>query len=177
MMNEITMSRLSCILLSLFPALWGIFSLLNNTADFAGTAQHAVAPLLTMQDTYQVPGLMWRAVTAEWAGQLGLAIITTLESLAGIAATVGVVLMLKHLGHSYTAFAKGKAWAMLGALCAIAVWGLGFMVVAGDWFMAWQAKENPLAVQLGALLYMVPNALTLMFLMLQRDARETVICD
>ncbi|MGA9617627.1 MAG: DUF2165 domain-containing protein, partial [Serratia proteamaculans] len=39
-MNEITMSRLGCIVLSLFPALWGIFSLLNNTADFAGTAQH-----------------------------------------------------------------------------------------------------------------------------------------
>jgi predicted small integral membrane protein len=45
------------------------------------------------------------------------------------------------------------------------------MVVAGDWFMAWQAKENPLAVQLGAMLYMVPNTLALLFLMLQRDAR------
>ncbi|CAI1527726.1 Predicted small integral membrane protein (DUF2165) [Serratia quinivorans] len=170
-MNEITMSRLGCIVLSLFPALWGIFSLLNNTADFSGTAQHAVAPLLAMQDTYQVPGLMWRAISVEWAGQVGLAIITLLESVAGITAAFGVVLMLKHLGHSYAAFARGKAWAMLGALCAIAVWGLGFMVVAGDWFMAWQAKDNPLAVQLGAMLYMVPNTLALIFLMLQRDVR------
>ncbi|CAI0967465.1 Predicted small integral membrane protein (DUF2165) [Serratia quinivorans] len=170
-MNEITMSRLGCIVLSLFPALWGIFSLLNNTADFSGTAQHAVAPLLGMQDTYQVPGLMWRAISVEWAGQVGLAMITLLESVAGIAAGFGVVLMLKHLGHSYAAFARGKAWAMLGALCAIAVWGLGFMVVAGDWFMAWQAKEHPLAVQLGAMLYMVPNTLALIFLMLQRDVR------
>ncbi|AEF44540.1 Protein of unknown function DUF2165, transmembrane [Serratia sp. AS12] len=170
-MNEITVSRLSCIVLSLFPALWGIFSLLNNTADFASTARHAVAPLLSMQDTYQVPGLMWRAVTVPWAGIVGLALITLLESLAGITATFGIVLMVKHLGHPYAAFAKGKAWAMLGALCAIAVWGLGFMVVAGDWFMAWQARDNPLAVQLGALLYMLPNALALMFLMLQRDAR------
>lgn len=170
-MNEITMSRLGCIVLSLFPALWGIFSLLNNTADFSGTAQHAVAPLLAMQDTYQVPGLMWRAISVEWAGQVGLAIITLMESVAGITAAFGVVLMLKHLGHSYAAFARGKAWAMLGALCAIAVWGLGFMVVAGDWFMAWQAKDNPLAVQLGAMLYMVPNTLALIFLMLQRDVR------
>ncbi|MFK3841383.1 MULTISPECIES: DUF2165 family protein [Serratia] len=170
-MNEITVSRLSCILLSLFPALWGIFSLLNNTAGFTDTARHAVGPLLTMQDTYQVPGLMWRAVTAPWAGMLGLVFITLLESLAGITATLGIVLMVKHLGHSYAAFAKGKAWAMLGALCAIAVWGIGFMVVAGDWFMAWQAKDSPLAVQLGALLYMVPNTLALMLLMLQRDAR------
>ncbi|MGO4743762.1 DUF2165 family protein [Serratia quinivorans] len=170
-MNEINMSRLSCIVLSLFPALWGIFSLLNNSADFANTARQAVGPLLTMQDTYQVPGLMWRAVTTPWAGMLGLACITLLESLAGIAAALGIVLMLKHLGHPYAQFAKGKAWAMLGALCAIAVWGIGFMVIAGDWFMAWQAKDNPLAVQLGALLYMVPNTLALIVLMLQRDAR------
>jgi predicted small integral membrane protein len=170
-MNEITLSRLSCIVLSLFPALWGIFSLLNNTADFAGTARHAVAPLFSMQDTYQVPGLMWRAITAPWAGMVGLALITLLESLAGITAAFGMVLMVKHLGHPYAAFAKGKAWAMLGALCAIAVWGLGFMVVAGDWFMAWQARDNPLAVQLGALLYMLPNALALMLLMVQRDSR------
>lgn len=170
-MNEINMSRLSCIVLSLFPALWGIFSLLNNSADFANTARQAVGPLLTMQDTYQVPGLMWRAVSAPWAGMLGLACITLLESLAGIAAALGIVLMVKHLSHPYAQFAKGKAWAMLGALCAIAVWGIGFMVIAGDWFMAWQAKDNPLAVQLGALLYMVPNTLALIVLMLQRDAR------
>ncbi|SVK53265.1 Predicted small integral membrane protein (DUF2165) [Acinetobacter baumannii] len=60
---------------------------------------------------------------------------------------------------------------MLGALCAITVWGVGFMVVAGDWFMAWQAKENPLAVQLGALIYLAPNAFALLFLMLQREPR------
>ncbi|WP_439066112.1 hypothetical protein ACSJL2_001413 [Serratia sarumanii] len=56
-MNEITVSRLGCIVLSLFPALWGLFSLLNNTADFAGTARNAVGPLLAMQDTYQNAGV------------------------------------------------------------------------------------------------------------------------
>lgn len=171
MINEINLSRLSCIILSLFPALWGIFSLLNNIADFANTARHAVGPLLAMQDTYQVPALMWRALSGQWAGMVGLGIITVLESLAGMVAAMGVVLMVKHLSHPYEMFAKGKAWAMLGALCTIVVWGLGFMVVAGDWFMAWQAKENPLAIQLGALVYMLPNTLVLIVLMQQRDKR------
>ncbi|AIA49693.1 hypothetical protein L085_21470 [Serratia sp. FS14] len=170
-MNEITVSRLGCIVLSLFPALWGLFSLLNNTADFAGTARNAVGPLLAMQDTYQTPGLMWRAISADWACMLGLAVITALETLAGLFAAAGVALMIGRLKGSYAAFAKGKAWAMLGALCAITVWGVGFMVVAGDWFMAWQAKENPLAVQLGALIYLAPNAFALLFLMLQREPR------
>ncbi|ASM11110.1 hypothetical protein BMF90_06155 [Serratia sp. OLHL2] len=170
-MNEITVSRLGCIVLSLFPALWGLFSLLNNTADFAGTARNAVGPLLAMQDTYQTPGLMWRAISADWACMLGLAVITALETLAGLFATAGVALMIGRLKGSYAAFAKGKAWAMLGALCAITVWGVGFMVVAGDWFMAWQAKKDPLAVQLGALIYLAPNAFALLFLMLQREPR------
>ncbi|MDP8619471.1 DUF2165 family protein [Serratia marcescens] len=170
-MNEITVSRLGCIVLSLFPALWGLFSLLNNTADFAGTARNAVGPLLAMQDTYQTPGLMWRAIGADWACMLGLAVITTLETLAGLFAAAGVVLMIGRFKDPYAAFAKGKIWAMLGALCAIAVWGVGFMVVAGDWFMAWQAKQDPLAVQLGALIYLAPNAFALLFLMLQREPR------
>ncbi|AQT63436.1 hypothetical protein B0W01_05235 [Serratia marcescens] len=170
-MNEITVSRLGCIVLSLFPALWGLFSLLNNTADFAGTARNAVGPLLAMQDTYQTPGLMWRAISADWACMLGLAVITTLETLAGLFAAAGVVLMIGRLKGPYADFAKGKAWAMLGAICAIAVWGVGFMVVAGDWFMAWQAKKDPLAVQLGALIYLAPNAFALLFLMLQREPR------
>lgn len=113
-MNEITVSRLGCIVLSLFPALWGLFSLLNNTADFAGTARNAVGPLLAMQDTYQTPGLMWRAIRADWACMLGLAVITTLETLAGLFAAAGVALMIGRLKGPYAAFAKGKAWAMLG---------------------------------------------------------------
>lgn len=53
---------------------------------------------------------------------VGLGIITVLESLAGIVAAVGVVLIVKHLSHPpYGMFAKAKAWAMLGALCAIVV--------------------------------------------------------
>lgn len=170
MINEINLSRLSCIILSLFPALWGIFSLLNNIADFANTARHAVGPLLAMQDTYQVPALIWRALSGQWAGMVGYyhrVGIAGWDGCSGGCCADGETFE----PHPYEMFAKDKAWAMLGALCAIVVWGLGFMVVAGDWFMAWKAKENPLAIQLGALVYMVPNTLVLIVLMQQRDKR------
>ncbi len=124
-MNEKIVKRISCIVMALFPALWGLFSFLNNTADFSGTAQYAVAPLLSMTDTYGNPALTWRAITASWAPYVGLAGITAMETLAGILATIGVIKMITNIGKDYTAFANGKAWAMLGGLCAIAVWGLG----------------------------------------------------
>lgn len=168
-MNEHIVKRLACIVMALFPALWGLFSFLNNTADFSSTVQNAVAPLLSMADTYGNPALTWRAVTVEWAPYVGLGAITTMETLAGILAMIGVLKMVMSLGRDYSAFAKGKAWAMLGALCAISVWGLGFMVVAGDWFLAWQAKENPLNTQLGALLYTLPSMMAVVVMMLHKE--------
>lgn len=56
-----------------------------------------------------------------------------------------------------------------GLLCRAGV-GIGFMVVAGDWFMAWQAKENPLSTQLGAFLYAAPNMLALVIFMLHKES-------
>ncbi|MGJ3448728.1 DUF2165 family protein [Enterobacter sp. PTB] len=168
-MNELRISRLVCLVMALFPALWGIFSFMNNIADFAGTAQNAVEPMLSMKDTWNVPGQAWRAVNLPEAPYIGLAVITTIETLAGVLASVGLILMLKNFTQSYQQFSTGKAWAMAGATCAILVWGVGFMVVAGDWFMAWQAKENPLSTQLGALLYMVPNTLALLVFLSHKE--------
>ncbi|MEH4990297.1 DUF2165 family protein [Enterobacter asburiae] len=160
-MTELRISRLVCLVMALFPALWGIFSFMNNIVDFPGTAQNAVGPMLSMKDTYNIPGQIWRAIDLPEAPYIGLAVITTMETLAGFLASVGLILMLRDFRQPYQQFSTGKAWAMAGAACAILVWGVGFMVVAGDWFMAWQAKENPLSTQLGALLYMVPNTLAL----------------
>lgn len=169
-MNERAISRLTCIVMAFFPALWGIFSFMNNISDFEGTASNAVAPLLSMQDTYHVPGMMWRAITSPQAPFIGLACITTMETLAGIFACTGIFRMLKNLTGPYPLFVAGKSWAMLGACFAVLVWGIGFMVVAGDWFMAWQAKENPLSTQLGAFLYAAPNMLALVIFMLHKES-------
>ncbi|WP_273792940.1 DUF2165 family protein [Brucella anthropi] len=169
-MNERIIRRIPCIIMSLFPALWGIFSLLNNTADFSGTAENAVRPLLSMTDTYGISGENWRAINNSWAPYVGLAMITAVETLAGVLATIGFVKMLINLGGSYAKFSTGKNWAILGACCAVAVWGIGFMVVAGDWFMAWEAKENSLNTQLGALLYALPSMICLVIMLCHKES-------
>lgn len=168
-MNETTVKRIPCIIMALFPALWGIFSLLNNTASFSETAENAIKPLLAMTDTYGIPGQTWRAVTASWVPYVGLAVITAMETLAGILAAIGFVKMLVNLRGSYTKFSVGKNLTILGACCAVAVWGIGFMVVAGDWFMAWEAKENSLNTQLGALLYALPSMMCIVIMLSHKE--------
>jgi len=169
-MNETMIKRLPCIIMSLFPALWGIFSLLNNTADFSGTAENAIKPLLAMTDTYGIPGETWRAITVSWAPYAALAAITATETLAGLLAAIGFVKMLLNLRGSYSKFSAGKNWAILGACCAVAVWGIGFMVIGGDWFMAWEAKENSLNTQLDALLYALPSMMCLLIMLSHKES-------
>jgi F0F1-type ATP synthase assembly protein I len=45
------------------------------------------------------------------------------------------------------------------------------MVVAGDWFLSWEAKTNPLSNQLGGMIYFLPNGLGLIVAMVHREDR------
>ena len=44
------------------------------------------------------------------------------------------------------------------------------MVVAGDWFLAWEAPKDPLGTQLGAMIYFfLPCALALIVAVLDQE--------
>jgi predicted small integral membrane protein len=77
--------------------------------------------------------------------------------------------MLANLRGSAAAFAKGKAWMILSCVSAILVWGVGFMIVAGDWFLAWEASKDPLSTQLGAMIYFLPCALAMILAVLHQE--------
>ena len=168
-MNVSRVQRIAVIVMGLFPAIWGLLSLLNDVTDFPGTVDSAIRPMIAMTDTYGNPQQTWRAITAPWAAPLGLVGIIVVETLAGIFAAIGVILMAVHFRGSAADFARGKASMMLGAVMGILVWGIGFMVIAGDWFLAWQAKTDPLSTQLGGMIYMLPCALALIVAMIHRE--------
>ena len=161
--------RLALVVMALFPALWGIIGDLDNASDFTGTATNAVAPMIEMTNTYHNPYQSWRAITAPWAPGIGLAVIMALETAAGVLGAISIVVMLANIRGSAADFARGKSWLILACLFAILVWGVGFMVIAGDWFLAWQAPKDPLDTQLGAMVYFLPCALALMLAMIHQE--------
>jgi predicted small integral membrane protein len=163
MLDFATARRLVPIVLLLFPGLWGLLSLLNNLSDFAGTAETAVKPLIAMTDTDGDPAQTWRAITAPWAAPLALGAITATETLAGVLALTSVGLMLRDLRAPGYVFNAAKVPGILGCLAAVAVWGIGFMVIGGDWFLSWQGKDGIMG-QLGGLVYALPATLALVFL-------------
>jgi predicted small integral membrane protein len=169
LINTRNVARLALVVMALFPTLWGFLGLINDATDFNDTVVNAVRPMIEMTDTYGNPLQQVRAITAPWAAPVGLVGIMTVETLAGIFGLIGLVLMLRHLGGSSAEFDKGKAWMMLGCVFAVLVWGIGFMVIAGDYFLSWEAKTNPQATQLGSMIYFLPNALGLILAILHRE--------
>src|SRR5271166_4212407 len=155
--------------MALFPALWGLLGDLNNVTDFSGTSTNAVAPLIAMTNTYGDPWQTWRAITAPWAAPVGLILIMAVETTAGVLGAVSIVVMLANIRGSAADFARGKAWMILACLAAVLIWGVGFMVVAGDWFLAWEASKDPLSTQLGAMIYFLPCALALIVAMIHHE--------
>ena len=93
----------------------------------------------------------------------------TTEGIAGILGAIGVAVMLANFRGSVAAFAKGKAFMILGCLTAVSVWGIGFMVVAGDWFLAWERSKEPLGTQAGSMIYFLPCALGLIVAMVHQE--------
>jgi predicted small integral membrane protein len=168
-MDERVVKRFALVVMALFPALWGLLGDLNNATDFTGTANNAVRPMIAMTNTYGNPWQTWRAITASWAAPVGLVVIMTVETLAGVLGALGIVVMLANIRGSVSAFARGKALMILSCLFAILVWGVGFMVVAGDWFLAWEANKDPLSTQLGAMIYFLPCAIALIVAMIHRE--------
>src|SRR5208282_5845471 len=115
------------------------------------------------------PWQTWRAITAPWAPSVGLVVIMLVETATGILGTISIIVMLASIRGSATAFAKGKTWMILACLSATLIWGIGFMVVAGDWFLAWEASKDPLSTQLGAMIYFLPCALALIVAMVHHE--------
>lgn len=167
--NTRNVGRLALLVMALFPTLWGFLGLLNDATDFNDTVENAVKPMLEMTNTYDNPLQQWRAITFPWAAPLATIGIMAVETLAGIFGAIGLVIMLRHIGRGGAGFARGKAYMMLGCLCAVLVWGVGFMVIAGDWFLSWEAKTMPLSNQLGGMIYFLPNALGLIVALIHRD--------
>ena len=125
--------------------------------------------MIEMTYTYHNPWQTWRAITAPWAATGGLVIIMAIETAAGIVGAVSIVVMLANIRGSAADFARGKAWMILACLFAVLIWGVGFMVVAGDWFLAWEAPKDPLSTQLGAMIYFLPCAPALIVAMLNKE--------
>ncbi|WP_158880446.1 DUF2165 domain-containing protein [Amycolatopsis anabasis] len=105
----------------------------NNLTDF-GTNQAFVHHVLAMDTTFRSPNLMWRAITspgladAAYIAIIAWEVLTALVLFAAVGAWLG--------GRP-----RARQLSTLGWLMMALLFGLGFLVIGGEWFAMWQSQE------------------------------------
>jgi predicted small integral membrane protein len=83
------------------------------------------------------PNVMWHAITAEPLQLIGYIGIIVAETLAGVVLVVATVKWLR--GFRNDTFQSARNWSNAGLLLIIAIFGIGFMAVGGEWFQMWRS--------------------------------------
>jgi predicted small integral membrane protein len=153
--------------LTLFTAITAVYFAvvaLNNITDF-GTNQQFVHHVLAMDTTFVDDDVMWRAITNPTLANIAyITIITweTLTALVQITALIGWIRALAGQGDAELP----RRLSILGWLMVIALFGLGFIAIGGEWFVMWESKtwnglqaalQNVLIASVGVILAHLPE--------------------
>jgi predicted small integral membrane protein len=112
----------------------------DNVVDY-GSNYEFVRHVLSMDTTFPGNALSHRAITSESVWRVAYALIIAMEGLTALLLALGAAMLLGQLSAPAKVFNRSKVWAVVGLTVGFALWFLGFMVVAGEYFAMWQSKE------------------------------------
>ena len=111
----------------------------NLTMPDVGTG--AVKTAVGMQTTFQHPGVMWRAITNPVWVYLIFGCIVLTEAAAAILCWTGAARMWAARKRDTVSFHQAAALARVGLGVTAALYFIGWLVIASEWFEMWQSKE------------------------------------
>ncbi len=109
----------------------------GNITDYDSNWQF-VRHVLAMDTTFLSPALMRRAVTDEALQRLAYHLIIAWEAATGLVLAIAAALMAVRLGRP--GFERARAFAIVGLAMGFLLYGVGFLVVASEWFAMWQSQ-------------------------------------
>lgn len=132
-------SRLSKTALVAAVALFMTLVAFGNVTDY-GSNFAFVQHVLSMDDTFKSPSLMWRAITSPALHHAAYALIIAWEVLAAVVLWLGALRLWAARAGDAAAFAAARGTAVLGLTLAFLLWVTGFVTIGGEWFAMWQSK-------------------------------------
>lgn len=111
----------------------------GNITDF-GTNREFVRHVLAMDTTFRDDDVMWRAVESRTVADIAYVAIIVWETL-----TAAVLLLAT--GYWARGLRRGgdqrraRRASTLGLLMVVLLFGLGFVVIGGEWFQMWQSSD------------------------------------
>ena len=110
----------------------------GNITDY-GTNWAFVQHVLAMDTIFPNSTLRWRAITDPRIAALGYGLIIAWQALTAAILLYAAARMAASV-RDLTRFAATKQIAVLGLTSGLLLYGLGFMVIGGEWFAMWQSQ-------------------------------------
>ncbi|MEW1547877.1 DUF2165 domain-containing protein [Streptomyces tsukubensis] len=111
----------------------------GNITDF-GTNREFVRHVLAMDTTFRDEDVMWRAVESRTVADTAYVAIIVWETLAAAVLIVAVGLWAGALRRGRDPERARRA-TTLGLIMVLLLFGLGFIVIGGEWFQMWQSAD------------------------------------
>lgn len=131
--------RLRKIILVAGVALHLSFIAFNNFFDYNSNEQF-VRGVLSMGDVFSGSRNLWRSIQLSWMQTLIYWFIIATETIAAGVIWIGVSRMVAARKAAEEKFSLAVQIASNGILLAIALWLIGFLAVAGEWFLMYQSQ-------------------------------------
>ena len=100
----------------------------------------AVKTAVGMETTFRHPGAMWRAITSPVLVYAIFGLIVLVEAIAAALCWTGAARMWAARGES-ASFQRATGTARLGLGVTAALYFVGWLVIAGEWFEMWQSQQ------------------------------------
>lgn len=118
-------------------ALFFLLVAFGNLTDY-GSNWAFVQHVLAMDTIFPDSTLTWRAITAPWAQQLAYWLIIAWEIATGLILALASLRLARGVCDAGR-FRAARPLAILGLTLGALLYGLGFIVVGGEWFAMWQS--------------------------------------
>ena len=111
----------------------------GNITDF-GTNAAFVQHVFAMDTTFNSPDTMWRSITHPGLSTTAYLVVISWEVLITVVLVAALVVWLR--SHADARRAElARRLASLGWLLEVLLFGGGFIVIGGEWFMMWQSEK------------------------------------
>ena len=137
-----TMSALRLSRMALAASVAALFTLVafGNVTDY-GSNFAFVQHVLAMDTTFGSPGVMWRAITSPAVHHAAYVAIIGWQAGTAALLWVGVARLWRTRRGAAAAWNAARGPALLGLTAGMLLYGLGFLVIAGEWFAMWQSRQ------------------------------------
>ena len=132
--------RCSKILLVASVALFTTLVVFNNITDY-GSNYAFVEHVLRMDTTFPNNKGMWRAITSPTLHHAAYVLIILMEGITALLCWAGAIKLLGALRTEGIKFNQSKKVAIAGLTLGFCLWFMGFIGIAGEWFLMWQSAQ------------------------------------